>query len=526
MPQQLLSALNAHTVLIVDDTPSNLALLVGMLEQRGLRLVVAQDGEEALRRVPFASPDLILLDVMLPGMDGFAVCRQLKAMPAPFNAIPVIFMTALGGSADKVAGFAAGGVDYVTKPLQMDEVLARVATHLRHASMQRQLAEQNTLLAEENAQRRAAQQALQQYRAGLEAQVAARTAQLHESERQFRTLCENSPDAIARYDRRLRRVYVNPAYLDATGLSEEEALARPLGYLWRATQPVAGYEATLRKVLADGEPASLELTFSQREPVGDVAIRMVAERGPDGGITGVLAIARDVTALKQAEREVAASYAQLRELAAHREGAREDERKRIARELHDELGQCLTALRMSTGLLRVRFGAATPGLSEHVASMTAMVDDTLAVVRHVAAMLRPPALDLGLGSALEWLATEIKRHHGVRCQLRMELDDAELDEEVATALFRVVQESLTNVARHAHVGEVAVTLRRHDDRCLLQVRDRGRGFNPRQVPRQSFGLLGIRERVHGLGGELVLQSAPGSGTRLQVSLPLRIAAPD
>ena len=260
--------LRGRTILIVDDTPANLAMAVAMLEQQGLRLAVAHSGDEALRRVAFAPPDLILLDVMLPGIDGFEVCRRLKAGPAPGAAVPVIFMTALSGTADKVAAFRAGAVDFVSKPLQAEEVLARVTTHLRLAAMQARLAGQNALLQAENRERREAERVLQEYRDTLEQQVAARTAE-------------------------------------------------------------------------------------------------------------------------------------LRELDAHRESVREDERKRIARELHDELGQALTALRMQAALLRVRFGADVPGLNEQVREMTEQVDRTIVVVRNVATSLRPAVLDLGIGSALE-----------------------------------------------------------------------------------------------------------------------------
>ncbi|NVM79144.1 signal transduction histidine kinase [Duganella sp. SG902] len=378
--------LRDRTILIVDDTPANLTLAVAMLEQQGLRLSVAQSGDEALRRVAFAPPDLILLDVMLPGIDGFEVCRRLKASAAT-AAIPVIFMTALRDTADKVAGFAAGAVDYVTKPLQSEEVVARVTTHLRLAAMQAQLQAQNALLARENQERRIAERILQQYRDSLEQQVAERTAE-------------------------------------------------------------------------------------------------------------------------------------VRELAAHRESAREDERKHIARELHDELGQSLTALRMRAALLRVRFGADVPGLNEQVRDMTELVDRSLSVVRNVATSLRPTVLDLGIGSALEWLVDEFRTHSGLNCSLTLMLEEqGSPGEQQAIALFRIVQESLTNIARHADASETTVTLRCAGGRCELQIVDDGRGFDLAQARPHSFGLLGIRERVLSLDGKVTISSVPGSRTCIEVILP-------
>ena len=158
------------TVLIVDDTPANVGILVEYLEGRQVRVAVAQEGEEGLARAEFVQPDLILLDVMMPGMDGFETCRRLKASPRTCD-IPVIFMTALSETHDKVAGFAAGGVDYVTKPFQIDEVWARVTTHLALRSAQKRLAEQNAKLRRTEAELLAANDLLEQ-------RVAERTAEL------------------------------------------------------------------------------------------------------------------------------------------------------------------------------------------------------------------------------------------------------------------------------------------------------------------------------------------------------------
>jgi diguanylate cyclase (GGDEF)-like protein len=165
------------TVLIIDDTPANVGILVEYLEGRRVRVAVAQEGEEGLARAEFVQPDLILLDVMMPGMDGFETCRRLKAAAATRD-IPVIFMTSLSETHDKLSGFAAGGVDYITKPFQLDEVWARVTTHLALRSAQKRLAQQNTQLQQEIAMRRQAEAGLQSANDALEARVAERTAEL------------------------------------------------------------------------------------------------------------------------------------------------------------------------------------------------------------------------------------------------------------------------------------------------------------------------------------------------------------
>lgn len=159
------------TILIIDDTPTNLGVMVGHLEAQGYRVLIAQDGEEGLQRAELTHPDVILLDVMMPGANGFEICRRLKSR-ASTREIPVIFMTSLTETRDKLAGFAAGAVDYVTKPLQPEEVIARVDTHLKLHAAQTQLEGQNTLLA--------------MYREDLESQVAERTAALYDANRRLR----------------------------------------------------------------------------------------------------------------------------------------------------------------------------------------------------------------------------------------------------------------------------------------------------------------------------------------------------
>lgn len=347
---------------------------------------------------------------------------------------------------------------------------------------------------------------------------------LQASELEFRTLAENSPNIILRYDWDWRLIYANSAYERETGIPLDEAMYLTPERHWNATMPVAEYKRKLRQVMEAGAPGEVLLEWVN--PGGrwiSYAFHVVPECHTDGTVEGVLAIGHNVTALMEAEQRLEDSYTQLRELTTRREEAREEERKRIARDIHDELGQMLTALRMEVSLLRLTAGPDNPQLLAQVQNIMGHVDATIHVVRNVAAKLRPAVLDMGIVSAMEWQVGEFAKRSGIRCGLSIAEEEIYLDEERATALFRIVQESLTNVARHAQAKNVDIMLRRDGESYLLEVHDDGNGFDPEMLKKKTFGLMGIRERVMLLQGEIDITSAPGSGTTVSVRIPVQRA---
>lgn len=225
--------------------------------------------------------------------------------------------------------------------------------------------------------------------------------------------------------------------------------------------------------------------------------------------------------LRKEKRQAESRY---RSLARHQVGVREEERSRIARDVHDELGQKLTALKLEASLLSARYLDDPPELSQKLQALIALIDATMDSVRTIAADLRPPVLDLGLVPAIEWQVQEFRRRTGIACELAVGDDDIELDEERATAVFRMLQEALTNVARHARASQVEVALAPLRDELQLTVEDNGVGM-PASRPRgkKSFGLLGLRERAQMLGGEVNIESRPGR-TVVRITLPLSGAA--
>lgn len=234
----------------------------------------------------------------------------------------------------------------------------------------------------------------------------------------------------------------------------------------------------------------------------------------------------DMSSQRAAENALISSREQLRQLIRHDENIREAERKRMAAELHDELGQLLTALKMKISLLQMQFDH-QPGLMELTEEMRTISEKTVAVVRHAASDLRPAALELGLIGALEWLAEETTRQTHLPC--RMETQESHpcfescLDEATTTTIFRIAQESLTNAVRHAQATQVLLQLHCQHGILRLIISDNGQGFTPANVrlPSAHFGLLAMQERAAALGGRLHIDSQPGAGCRIQFELPLQ-----
>lgn len=233
---------------------------------------------------------------------------------------------------------------------------------------------------------------------------------------------------------------------------------------------------------------------------------------------------RDDQAAGRRASDSASSYEQLRDLSTALQAIREEERTHIARELHDDLGQLLATLRVDLSLLQQQ-GPATPLALRQLRSMDKLLQRALTSLRRIAADLRPHALDEGgLYYALQTLRLEFTQRHGIACQLEAREQELVLDDHYSTAVFRIVQESLTNVSRHAGADQVWIALRRQGGRLALTIEDNGRGIAPADLNKaHSFGLLGMRERVWALGGVIDIHGRDANGdggTRIVIELPL------
>lgn len=360
-------------LLVVDDNPVVLLGFSELLRSAGFEVLEARTGEDALRLARGHSPELILLDVMLPDINGIELCRRIKADPDLRSLFLVLLSSSQTSSGNQAVGLDAGADGYIARPIENRELLARVQSLLRIQQ---------------------AEAALRQAHDKLEQRVQERTAELGEANEALRSM-------------------------------------------------------------------SLRLVEVQ-----------------------------------------------------------EKERRFIARELHDEVGQVLTGLKM---VVDQSLPLAPPPLQERLNYAVEMINDLVGRIRQMSLDLRPQMLDdLGLMVALEWHFRRYTQQTGIAVEFQHNPINGRLHASIETALYRIVQEALTNVARYAGVKTVIVRLWVDHERAGVQVKDQGAGFNPavKLAARASTGVAGMKERAELLGGEFTLESQPGQGTRLTVELPL------
>lgn len=342
-----------------------------------------------------------------------------------------------------------------------------------------------------------------------------------DTRQQQRALLDNIPDMAWLKDRDCRYVAVNTAYLEILGMPENAVLGKRPDEIWPADIAEV-YLRTDRAVLKSGrrrryeearpDPSGTSRWFETiKSPIRDKA----------GRIIGTVGISRDISERKAAESELIKSRAQLRDLSNYLQSVREAERARISRELHDELGQTLTALKMELGWLKERLPAEPTMLRTRVDRLVRIVDHSVTDLQRIASDLRPMILDeLGLASAIQWLTQNFSERSQLSIELSLDRTDVAYSKDVSTAAFRIVQEALTNIVRHSGAASACIVARHSGDELQLKISDNGRGMDVTRSKRERLGLVGMSERAHMLGGSMEIDSAPGRGTRILVRLPL------
>lgn len=350
---------------------------------------------------------------------------------------------------------------------------------------------------------------------------------LRESSQFNQQIIAGAREGIVVYGPDLRYQVWNPFMETLSGVPASEVIGKhPLEAF--PFLEAEGIFALIQRALA-GESVSTGDRPFRLAPTGKkgwVSSTLGPLRKASGEIIGVISMVHDITARRKAEQALQESTEQLRALSAHLQTVREEERTRIAREIHDELGQALTGLKMDLNWLDRRLldtaGRDYPDVLEKARSMASMVEATISTVRRIATDLRPGVLDdLGVVAAIEWQAHDFQKRSGIRCRFQSNVEDIDLDPGRSTALFRIFQETLTNIARHAEATAVNIKLTRKDAELILEVRDNGRGISAGELSGTgSLGLLGMRERAHSLGGEVQIEGRQGKGTTVIARIPL------
>jgi PAS domain S-box-containing protein len=352
--------------------------------------------------------------------------------------------------------------------------------------------------------------------------------ELSASERKYRGLFEYSPLGISETGTDGHLIKANIAYARMYGYNDPEAMIDEVGDVSRLYADPNERTEVLRILSDRGFMEPREIMVRRRD--GSLSHVMVASReirDEAGDFVSYQATHIDISELKRVESELRASHEQARALASRAQTALENERASTARKIHDLLSQTLTRLKIDLVWLQRRLenlGDALPAkaLGPRVAEMAGMVDEAVSTVQRIATDLRPAVLDsLGLCAALEWLARDFRYHSEIECRAFVPERELRIDKEVATAAFRIVQESLSNVTRHSRATEVEIRLEEEADQLVLRIHDNGIGIDPEKLKDPtSIGLAGMRERALLMSGSFTILSPPALGTTVEARFPL------
>ncbi|MDB5210856.1 MAG: domain S-box protein, partial [Sediminibacterium sp.] len=271
-----------------------------------------------------------------------------------------------------------------------------------------------------------------------------------------------------------------------------------------------------------GEPFTIEYhitTFKGEKRI--IQEHGYGEKDNNGQVIRLFGTAQDITERKKAEDKLKQSYAEIRQLTEHLQNIREDERKNIAREIHDELGQQLTAIKMDVAWIDKKTPEATDEIKRKLKNIIGLLNESNQSVRRILSELRPKILDdHGLLEAIQWLGHEFSRASGIPVTFVSTEKDIKASEQIATCIFRVCQEAFTNITRHSHATHVLNSIKITEGNIVVTIEDNGVGFDATSIQnKKSFGILGMKERVGSLGGKFELVASVGKGTSIKVSLP-------
>lgn len=482
-------------LLIVDDSELNLLLLESIMKKVNVNLIKATSGFEALEKAQGLEIALAIIDVLMPGMNGFELAVQLNKSRAN-DKIPVIFLTANYDKEMHVAqGYHSGAVDYLIKPVNNQILISKINIFLDLFNHKQSLIRHAALLAESSEELKKVNLALQK------------------SEQKYRSYIDNGPDGVFVTDEKGKIIEMNRAASTITGYSSHELSTMCFSDLIQEKPYTDGLNY-FSELVKNGT-AKADLLYRHKNKTK----RWWSVDGVKLTDEQFLCFSKDITDRKKAEKRLQSSLRQLHDLTRHINKVTENERLSIARELHDDLGQALTAVKIDIGIIKQC--VSEPPVIEKINKVSELVRETILTVQRLTAKLRPTIIDdLGLEAAMEWYTREFAQRNGVKVSLQID-PGINFHPDASLSIFRIMQESLTNISRYAQANRIEICLHKTRGSINLTIADNGIGISETQInSKKSFGLIGMKERASSLGGSFEVYRGQENGTIIQINLPL------
>ena len=344
---------------------------------------------------------------------------------------------------------------------------------------------------------------------------------LKESENHLRTILQTEPECIKLLRKNGELEDMNPAGLAMIEADDIEQV-KGKSILNIINKPYRKAFQSLTENVFKGKSGTLEFEITGLKGTSRwLSTNAVPMKDGEGNIMSLLGVTRDVTDRKKAEEEIKKTTEELRQLTAHLQKIREEERKRIGREIHDELGQQLTAIKMDVAWIDKKTPPETTVLKDKLKNIITLLDGSNKSIRRILSELRPGILDdYGLLEAIEWINKQFTSNTGIPVEFNTAETDIKLPDDFSTCIFRIYQEAFTNITRYARAKKVVTSLHIHDNKIEVRIKDDGIGFDPSLIQhRKSFGILGMKERILSLEGNFELETSPGKGTKIIIRLP-------
>lgn len=482
-------------LLIVDDHQVNLYLLESMMKRMDVNLIKATSGLQALELTQNMDLALAILDVRMPVMDGYELAIRLNKEREE-DKVPVIFLTANSMNEQEIfEGYDSGAVDYIIKPFNTQILISKVNVFLDLFRQKRIIINHVGLLKESADELMRVNDALKR------------------SEEKYRSYIDNAPDGVFITNEEGHFIEINEAASAITGYSIDELSQMSFSDLIQKKSPENSIKS-FSQIVNSGITKS-DLLYNHKNG-SKRWWSLETVRLTDGRF---LCFTKDITDRKRAEQELHCSVEQLHQLTQHIEDVRENERVVIARELHDDLGQALTAVKIDLGI--IKRDVSDEKVISKINKVSELVRDTIITVQRLTAQLRPQIIDdLGLEAAIEWYTKEFAQRNGIEISLDLD-SEISISPNASLSVFRIMQESLTNISRYAKATRITVSLSKIDDKINFTVSDNGVGISESQIKsKKSFGLIGMKERSASLGGTFEVCRGPENGTIIKICFPL------